>query len=73
MADTAALPPPDADPQVVADALVELARCPRGKKSFRMFPDPSMGGGQAAACVVDDNRANQYRRMGIMEYLKVQL
>ncbi|KAI1148286.1 hypothetical protein F4825DRAFT_105901 [Nemania diffusa] len=73
MAGTAALVPPDADPQVVADALVELARLPRGQKPFRMFPDPTMGGGQAAAAVVDNNRVNIYRRMGILEYLKVRL
>ncbi|KAI8629345.1 hypothetical protein F5Y19DRAFT_78760 [Xylariaceae sp. FL1651] len=73
MTGTAALPPPDADPKVVADALVELARLPRGKKPFRMHPDPSMGGGQAAASVVDNNKFNQYRRMGITEYLNVWL
>ncbi|KAI0970156.1 hypothetical protein F4678DRAFT_148606 [Xylaria arbuscula] len=70
---TAAVVPPDADPQVVADALVELARLPRGEKPFRMFPDPTMGGVQAGAAVVDNNRANMYRRMGLLEYLKVHL
>ncbi|KAI0798831.1 hypothetical protein GGR55DRAFT_548822 [Xylaria sp. FL0064] len=73
MTGTAALVPPDADPRIVVDALVELARCPRGKKPFRMFPDPTMGGAHAAAAVVDNNKGNMYRRMGLLEYLKVQL
>ncbi|KAK5633487.1 hypothetical protein RRF57_009201 [Xylaria bambusicola] len=70
---TGALVPPDADPQVVADALVDLARFPRGKKPFRIFPDPTMGGAYAAAAVVDNNRVNFYRRMGLLGYLKVHL
>ncbi|KAI0096222.1 hypothetical protein GGR51DRAFT_567414 [Nemania sp. FL0031] len=70
---TAALVPPDADPQIVADTLVELSKLPRGKKPFRMIPDPTMGGGEAFAAVVDNNRVNMYRRMGILEYLTVQL
>ncbi|KAI0444107.1 hypothetical protein F4803DRAFT_279735 [Xylaria telfairii] len=70
---TATLVPPDADPQIVAGALVELARFPRGKKPFRMVPDPTMGGGQAATAVLDNNRVNMYRRMGLLEYLEVQL
>ncbi|KAI1176057.1 hypothetical protein F4777DRAFT_292515 [Nemania sp. FL0916] len=73
MKGTAALVPPDADPQVVADVLVELSRLPRGKKPFRMFPDPSMSGAQAGAAVSDNNRYNQYRRMGLLEYLNVQI
>ncbi|KAJ8130202.1 hypothetical protein O1611_g3429 [Lasiodiplodia mahajangana] len=70
---TAALVPPDADPRIVADTLVELSRFPRGKKPFRMIPDPTMGGGEAFAAVVDNNRVNMYRRMGLLEYLAVQL
>lgn len=73
MTGTAALVPPDADPQIVADALVELAKIPRGEKPFRMFPDPTMGGAHVAAAVVDNNKVNMYRRMGLLEYLKVQL
>ncbi|KAH8901646.1 NAD(P)-binding protein [Thozetella sp. PMI_491] len=66
-----ALPPPDADPQVVADALVELAAIPRGKKPFRMFPDPAMDGGDVGALVVDNNKVNAFRRCGLMKYLNV--
>jgi NAD(P)-dependent dehydrogenase (short-subunit alcohol dehydrogenase family) len=39
MSGTGSMPPPDADPSIVADHLVELAGYPRGKKPFRMFPD----------------------------------
>ncbi|GAP86243.1 putative short-chain dehydrogenase reductase SDR [Rosellinia necatrix] len=73
MTGTAALVPPDAGPEIVSDALVEIARLPRGKKPFRVFPDVTMAGAPAAAGVIDNNRVNMYRRMGILEYLTVQL
>ncbi|KAI1746585.1 hypothetical protein F4782DRAFT_43668 [Xylaria castorea] len=73
MTGTATLVPPGADPQIVADTLVELARLPRGKKPFRMIPDPTMGGAQAAAAVIDNNKVNQFRRMELLEYLEVRL
>ncbi|KAI1328350.1 hypothetical protein F5Y16DRAFT_159685 [Xylariaceae sp. FL0255] len=68
---TGTLPPPGAHPRVVAEALVELSRLPRGKMPFRMHPDPTMGGGSAAAAVIDNNKFNQYRRMGLLKYLDV--
>ncbi len=59
MAGTEGFRAPDADPKVVADALVELAAgIPRGKKPFRMFPDPSMDGGDVGALVIDNNKVN---------------
>ncbi|TRX88221.1 hypothetical protein FHL15_010910 [Xylaria flabelliformis] len=70
---TAQLPPPDADPQIVADTLVELARLPRGKKPFRMIPDLTRAGADAAAAVIDSNKVNQFRRMGLLDYLEVRL
>ncbi|GAW12357.1 hypothetical protein ANO14919_017230 [Xylariales sp. No.14919] len=73
MTGTAALIPPDAHPRVVAEALVELARLPRGQKPFRMFPDLTKSGADAAAAVVDDNRVNMHRKMGMLENLKVRL
>ncbi|KAI1426396.1 hypothetical protein F5Y12DRAFT_783909 [Xylaria sp. FL1777] len=73
MTGTEALVPPGADPQVVADALVELARLPRGEKPFRICPDPTKIGANVAAAVLDNNKANMYRRMGITEYLEVKL
>ncbi len=71
MEGTLALPPPNADPQIVADTLVELAATPRGKKPFRMFPDPAMDGGDVGALVIDNNKVNAFRRAGLMRYLKV--
>lgn len=73
MKGTMVLPPPDADPGVVADTLVELAAIPRGKKPFRMFADPAMDGAEAAAAVVDNNKVNVMRRAGLMDYLNVWL
>lgn len=73
MTGTASLPPPDADPSMVADTLAELADIPRGKKPFRMFPDPVKDGGDVGALVVDNNKVNFYRRMGIEKYLRVRL
>ncbi|KAI8946829.1 hypothetical protein F4801DRAFT_39354 [Xylaria longipes] len=73
MVGTEALVPPDADTQVVADALVEIARLPRGKKPLRVIVDPTMGGAQAATAVLDNNRYNQYKRMGLLECLEVRL
>ncbi|RFU78468.1 hypothetical protein TARUN_3715 [Trichoderma arundinaceum] len=73
MTGTASLPPPDADPSIVADTLAELSDIPRGKKPFRMFPDPVQDGSEAGAVVVDNNKVNFYRRLGMEKYLKVQL
>lgn len=73
MKGTASLVPPGADPRVVSDALVQISRAPRGKKPFRMFPDPTMGGANAGAAVVDNNKVNMYRRMGLLDYLSVRL
>jgi NAD(P)-dependent dehydrogenase (short-subunit alcohol dehydrogenase family) len=73
MKGTMMLPPPDADPAVVADALVELAAIPRGKKPFRMFADPAMDGAEAGAAVIDNNKVNVFRRAGLMDYLNVWL
>ena len=70
-AGTAALVPEDAGPQMVADELVRLAEIPRGKKPFRVFPDPAMSGAEAAAAVVDATRRDIFRRMGIVDSLQV--
>ncbi|KAL6872831.1 short-chain dehydrogenase/reductase SDR [Trichoderma novae-zelandiae] len=70
---TAGLLPPDADPALVADALAGLADVPRGKKPFRVSVDVVMDGGDVGAAVVDNNKVNAYRRMGLERYLKVQL
>ncbi|KAL7942620.1 NAD(P)-binding protein [Trichoderma barbatum] len=70
---TASMLPPDADPSIVADTLAELSDIPRGKKPFRMFPDLVGDGGDVGALVIDNNKTNFYRRLGMERYLKVQL
>ena len=70
---TAKLPPPDADPAVVAEAIVRVAGLPRGEKPLRVFADPSMDGCDVAAAVGDNNKVNVFRRAGWMKYLKVWL
>ncbi|KAL7911681.1 NAD(P)-binding protein [Trichoderma velutinum] len=73
MSGGASMPPPDADPSMVADTLAELSDIPRGKKPFRMFVDPVGDGCDVGALVVDNNKVNIYRRMGLERFLKVQL
>ncbi|KAM0265169.1 hypothetical protein ACHAQJ_000322 [Trichoderma viride] len=73
MTGMASVIPPDADPSIVADALAELSDIPRGKKPFRMFPDPVADGGDVGALIVDNNKVNIYRRFGLEKYLQVQL
>ncbi|OTA04344.1 short chain dehydrogenase/reductase [Trichoderma parareesei] len=70
---TEGLLPPDADPSLVADALADLADVPRGKKPFRVSVDAVLDGGDVGAAVVDNNKVNAYRRMGLERFLKVQL
>lgn len=70
---TATFPPPDADPAVVAEAIVNLTSVPRGKKPFRVIVDPAMDGAEAGAAVNDNNKVNAYRRGGWMKYLNVWL
>ena len=71
MTGTASVVPEDAEPSVVADALVELAAMPRGKKPYRMTVDPAEDGGREAAAVVDRMGADFYRRIGLEKLLKV--
>ena len=73
MEGTAGVVPEDADPVVVAEALVELAGMQRGRKPFRMTADPVDDGGKEVAAVVDRMGADFYRRIGLEKYLKVWL
>ena len=49
MTGTAGVVPEDAEPSMVADVLVEVARAPRGKKPWRVAADPVKDGGEEAA------------------------
>lgn len=71
MKGTAYAVPEGADPVVVADALVELAAMPRGKKVYRMTADPSDVGGDLGAAVIDRLGDDFYKRLGLEKLLKV--
>lgn len=66
----AALEPPDADPQAVADAIVEVAGMPFGKRPFRVHIDPSEDGAEIVNGVADRVRAELLRRIGLEDILK---
>lgn len=71
MAGTAGVVPEDAEPSMVADVLVEIARAPRGKKPWRATADPVKDGGEEAAAIVDRFGADFYRRIGLESMLRV--
>ncbi|KAJ9658728.1 hypothetical protein H2201_007693 [Coniosporium apollinis] len=64
----AALEPPDADVQEVADAIVKVVNMPLGQRPYRVHIDPSEDGSEVVSAVRDRVRREMYRRIG-MEYL----
>ena len=71
MTGTAGVVPEGADPSMVADVLVEVARAPRGKKPWRATADPVKDGGEEGAAVIDRFGADFYRRLGLERLLSV--
>ena len=71
MKGTAGVVPEDAEPSMVADVLIELARAPRGKKPWRATADAVGDGGEEAAAIVDRFGADFYRRIGLESMLSV--
>jgi NAD(P)-dependent dehydrogenase (short-subunit alcohol dehydrogenase family) len=65
----AALEPADADPQSVADAIVEVVNTPFGKRPFRVHIDPSEDGAEIVNAVADRVRAELLRRIGLEDVL----
>ena len=63
----------DAEPSLVADALVEVADAPRGKRPFRVSVDPADDGSEVAIALVDRNARLFYRRMGLERLWEVSL
>jgi hypothetical protein len=53
----AAIVPPDADASAVADAMVQVADTPFGKRPFRVHPDPTEDGASVGFTVLDRARA----------------
>jgi NAD(P)-dependent dehydrogenase (short-subunit alcohol dehydrogenase family) len=66
----AALAPKDADPQAVADAIVEVVDTPFGERPFRVHFDPSDDGAVIVNDVADRVRAELLRRVGLADLLK---
>lgn len=64
------LEPADADPQTVADAIVEVIDQPFGKRPFRVHIDPSEDGAEIVNGVADRVRAELLRRIGLEDILK---
>jgi NAD(P)-dependent dehydrogenase (short-subunit alcohol dehydrogenase family) len=65
----AALEPVDADPQAVADAIVQVVNTPFGKRPFRVHIDPSQDGAEIVNGVADRVRAELLRRIGLEDVL----
>jgi NAD(P)-dependent dehydrogenase (short-subunit alcohol dehydrogenase family) len=66
----AALEPRDADPQGVADVIVEVVDTPLGQRPFRVHFDPSDDGALLVNGVADRVRAELLRRIGLGDLLK---
>lgn len=65
----AALVPPEADVQDVADEIVRIVGLPAGRRPFRSHVDPSHDGSEVVSAVADRLRVEFYRRLGIEELL----
>jgi NAD(P)-dependent dehydrogenase (short-subunit alcohol dehydrogenase family) len=65
----AAIVPPDADANMVADAIVKVVDLPFGKRPFRVHIDPTQDGAEVAFAVIDRVRDEMLRRVGLAELL----
>ncbi|MBE7210719.1 MAG: SDR family oxidoreductase, partial [Gluconacetobacter diazotrophicus] len=61
----AALSPPDADPQDVARAIVDIVATPFGRRPFRVHVDPARDGAEEVNAVADRMRAELLRNIGL--------
>ncbi len=66
----AALEPPDADPQAVAEAIVQVVGTPFGKRPFRVHIDPSDDGAAVVNAVADRMRTELLQRIGLGDLLR---
>jgi len=66
----AALEPPDADANTVAEAIVTVVDEPFGKRPFRLHVDPSQDGAEIVNGVADRVRAELLRRIGLEDLLR---
>jgi NAD(P)-dependent dehydrogenase (short-subunit alcohol dehydrogenase family) len=61
--------PEDADPALVARAVVEIVAAPVGKRPFRTVVDPTNDGATVGFAVTDRLRAEMLHRVGLSELL----
>jgi NAD(P)-dependent dehydrogenase (short-subunit alcohol dehydrogenase family) len=73
MEGTLGVAPDNADPQMVADAVVQVSETPRGQKPYRVTVDPVEDGARQAAAVSDRFGEDFYRRLGLEKLLKVSM
>lgn len=76
MRGTASVVPEGAEPDMVAEALVQISRAPRGSKSYRVTGptvDPARDGSQEVAAAVDRSGERFYQRIGLEKMLHVRL
>lgn len=62
--------PEDADPALVAQAVVNIVAAPVGKRPFRTVVDPTNDGADIGFAVIDRLRAEMLNRAGLSELLK---
>jgi hypothetical protein len=62
--------PDDADVTGVADAIVEIADMPFGKRPFRVHYDPAQDGADVGFTVLDRLRAEMLHRVGLSDLLE---
>lgn len=63
--------PEDADPDLVAEAVVAIVAAPIGKRPFRTVVDPSHDGADIGFAVIDRLRSEMLNRTGLSELLTV--
>ncbi|MGE2731210.1 SDR family NAD(P)-dependent oxidoreductase [Mycolicibacterium vaccae] len=64
-----AIVPPDADPETVARAIVEVVDTPFGNRPFRVHIDPSQDGADVGFAVLDRLKAEMLHRVGLPDLL----
>lgn len=62
--------PEDADPQGVADQIVEVIDMPFGQRPFRIHYDPTADGADVGFAVLDRVRAEMLHRVGMSDLLR---
>ncbi|WP_175710358.1 MULTISPECIES: SDR family oxidoreductase [Burkholderia] len=69
----AAIVPPDARADLVADAIVDVVAKPAGKRPFRVHVDPTEDGANVGFAVLDRLRAEMLHRVGLSDLLAPRL